>query len=265
MKHAKKILLYGASGTGKTHFSLSYAKEMDIYGPILFIDTERGTDTLGDFNVVTESTLKSPSLELINVIDVKSYEGNQMDFVERIIGALKAGRLPYKTVIIDSITRLNSRNIQQQITDNPDVKRIKKGVPSQLDYRITQADIQRLLDKLEDINVNLLVIAWEYHIPITNEKGEITDYSYCPDLTGKMRIAVPYFFDVVCRLKSITSTVRKGYFAGTARFEAKVRHNEAYNGCKFPADIDNPTIQKIMSYYKDSPRNSVADNSVTTN
>jgi phage nucleotide-binding protein len=248
---AKRILLYGGAGTGKTHFSLSYAKEMEKYGPILFIDTEGGTDTLGNFNEVDASTWNKPSTKEINVIYVRAYGLKMFELTEKIIETITTGSTPYKTVVLDSISELNQTNVMNVIKSTPERKRIAPGIPSQLDYRITQHHIQRLLNMLGSLPTNLQVNAWETPFTKTDDNGNVVETTYSPNLTGKMRTAIPHYYDIVARLVRINSTTCKGYFVGNANFPAKVRHNAESNGVKFPGDIDNPTIQQIMSYFKE--------------
>jgi len=123
------ILIYGESGSGKTTFASTSAQ----LGKVLYIDLENGTKFI-------DKEL-SKNIDIMNISSI-----NDLDdiFVESNI-------TEYKTVVIDSITDLLTRLIEE-------VKGGKENV-SLPDWNIIIGKFERLMRKLRKYEKNVILIA----------------------------------------------------------------------------------------------------------
>ena len=86
-----KILLYGPSGTGKTSLA-STASTVEELSPVLYVDLERGTAPAAKYG----------DLDNMLVVQPATYK----EFADLLVKISEAKDKPFKTVIIDTVDRL---------------------------------------------------------------------------------------------------------------------------------------------------------------
>lgn len=130
------MLVYGRSGTGKTHFGSTFPR------PSLFIDTnERGTETIANE-------------EGIDVVRVTDWEE-----IDELLWALREG-MDYKSVIIDQVTNLQDLGMWEVL------RKQRKGRDetfSQRNWGQLSGMLKQFISDFRDLadQYNLLMIAHE--------------------------------------------------------------------------------------------------------
>lgn len=163
------MMVYGRSGTGKTHFGSTFPR------PILFIDTnERGTETIAQE-------------EEIDVVRVTEW-----DEIDQLYWALlnKETETEYASVVIDQVTNL------QDIGMHEVLRRARKGkdeVFSQRNWGQLSGMLKQFISDFRDLSdhYNLLLIAHERVF----EGGDDEDEAIEPSIGARVMPSVGSFLD----------------------------------------------------------------------
>lgn len=157
--HKIKAVVYGASGSGKTHFGGTAPKP-------IFASSENGLLSIKD---------KRPDF-----VDIRSLQ----DLTDLYM-YLKNQKHDYETVVIDSITEINEI-IKAEIEK-------RTGRPIQkADWAEVGKRIRRILRNFRDLPMHVLFLAQE-----TIEKDDDTIRKIYPSLNGKAAQEIAYYMDVV--------------------------------------------------------------------
>jgi hypothetical protein len=160
------MLVYGRSGTGKTHFGSTFPR------PCLFIDTnERGTETIANE-------------EEIDVVRVTDWEE-----VDELLWALKDG-MEYKSVVIDQVTNLQDLGMYEVL------RKQRKGRDetfSQRNWGQLSGMLKQFITDFRDLadQYNLLMIAHER----IDEPGDEEDEHIEPNIGARVMPSVGTFLD----------------------------------------------------------------------
>ncbi len=223
------MLVYGRSGTGKTHFGSTFPR------PCLFIDTnERGTDTIA-------------MEEQIDVVRITDWAE-----ADELLWELKDG-LNYETVVIDQVTNLQDLGMYEVL------RKQRKGRDetfSQRNWGQLSGMLKQFITDFRDLadQYNLLMIAHER----IDEPGDEEDEHIEPNIGARVMPSVGTFLDGA--VDSIGCTFIKERWETEDREE--VRHVDycmrigphAFYSTKIrrpvsagpiPELIVNPTYQKI--------------------
>lgn len=165
-----KILIYGKEGIGKTWFSLSFPQ-------CYLIDVEGGASR----NHYTDILEKSGGVYM-------GPEHGALDFETVIeqIQALSVEKHPYKTVVIDSITKLFNTAVANE------AERLGDKNAFGADKKAATQYMRRLVAWLTRIDLNVVLIAHQVDVWGLNDKGvrEVTGVG--PDCWAKL----PYELDL---------------------------------------------------------------------
>ena len=224
------MLVYGRSGTGKTHFGSTFPR------PSLFIDTnERGTETIA----------QEESIDVVRVTDWQE--------IDELLWALKDG-MEYESIIIDQVTNL------QDIGMHEVLRKQRKGRDetfSQRNWGQLSGMLKQFISDFRDLSdqYNLLMIA---HERIDEPGDEDAEERIEPNIGARVMPSVGTFLDGA--VDAIGCTFIKERWETEGREE--VRHVDycmrigphAYYSTKIrrpvsagpiPELIVNPTYQKI--------------------
>lgn len=219
-----KILLYGPSGTGKTSLA-STASTVEELSPILYIDLERGT----------APTAKYGDLDNMIIVQPASYK----EFADLLVKIGGAKDKPFKTVIIDTIDRLQELIKVHFTALNPKDS-----------FAMWAATYDRVLDLVNKIAFDLSLNI----ICITHESREVTETERLsligPAFEGKQSFKkLPSIFDLIGRMtwEDVGDNEEENLVVvlnvkSSSSILTKTRFDN------MPPMIGNPTMSKIMKW-----------------
>jgi len=158
-----KILLIGDSGTGKTCFAASLPK------PMLYLDFDGKVDSAAQF---------FKGADWLDQVDVRQLQASlisdPIDEFMKITREIesKAKALPWKTLVIDSVSTYSQAALKHIVRTNPGIKRSPKDNPGLQDYGILKREFQRVIPGILGLPMNIVMIG---HIKIDKDEttGEI--------------------------------------------------------------------------------------------
>jgi hypothetical protein len=166
-----KMLIYGASGTGKSVVSLHFPKPA-------VIDTERGTEHYGEYF----------DFHRIQTVSPKK--------VNKAVDELLKDPAGFKTFVIDSFSNLYDSIIEKQVAK----MRIKSGNPNYeirpLDYKFIKSDVKILITKMLSLDMNIIVTAKSKPLYSTDKDEFMQVIGTTPEGPKDL----PYHFDIVLEL-----------------------------------------------------------------
>lgn len=159
-----KMLIFGAPGVGKTWFSVSFPKPY-------FIDTEAGAD-LKPY----QERLKAAGGAYLG------HEDGSLVFSEVIdqVKALATEKHEYKTLIIDSITKLYQTCIAEE------AEKLGSKDAFGASKKPAIANMRRLINWVQRTDMNVLFVAHEISEWGNDEKGNRAEIGKLPDIWDKV-------------------------------------------------------------------------------
>lgn len=254
-KEAYKYLLYGDTGSGKTHMALSSLK-LEHLRPICMINPELKLGTIEDSINVTSDVkqLFSPDFikhDKINLfMPEESIRSNSVELFTRynsIIELLCNPKCIYNTQIIDSITRLSQISLHYNANAPRSKSKDTPGLADKLDYKKVRKDMMNIMTHIEAFPGTSIVTAWTLipdfnsDIPLDNQ-----DLRWCPDLCGKIKFQIPYWFDVCARMESLGSNYMT-YLQTTNKYIAKIGSSKPIK----TKTLSNATIADLRKLLKE--------------
>lgn len=187
-----KILIFGKPGVGKTWTSLDFPN-------VFYIDTEGGAD------------LEHYTTKLKNAGGV--YLGPEQgslsfDTVMEQIQALATETHPYKTVVIDSITKIFSLEVTRE------GERLGDKNAFGADKKPAIAYMRKLVSWLTRLDMNVILVAHEKPMWGTDAKGERTEIGVTFDCWDKLEYELHLCLNVLKTGESRKARVRKSRLLG---------------------------------------------------
>lgn len=160
-KPGYKILVYGTSGSGKTHFAASFPEP-------LFIDLEGGMLGVSKFKPLRFPKDPSRVVESVDeLIEIGKYLREQLD----------GGKASFKTVVIDSLNELQDL-VMANVLQEFDAKRQYDDQPTQSDYGKANRDVIKIFRSFCRLPCN--VVFTSVIVPPTFEEEMVA-----PSFSGK--------------------------------------------------------------------------------
>lgn len=156
----------------------------------------------------------------------------------------------YRTVIVDSLTEVDTFSMYQLLGIKTDMKFDEEMDTAEwTEYKKNNQMMQLLVRAYRDLAMNVLIVAGTTYV-----QDERKQFHWTPALTGKLKDQVQGFVDIVGFLQTGTpkegdpTVPRRLFIQPVGKFDAKSRiasFKEPY--------IDQPTMSKIMNIFKGRP------------
>lgn len=236
------LMVYGDSGAGKTLLAgtAAYVKELS---PVLFIDVEGGTHTLSHFEDTTDIDI---------VPDPESERTLRWTDIQKIYNDLHAGRHPYKTVVIDSLTEMQKLAMNTNLGSGNKMTIDAIGnLPEFKDWHINTEQMRRLVRAFRDLPMNTVftALADESADPRTAQTDNPRMIK-APSFTKKLKQEIPAFFDMVFYLYS------KARGQQNLRYIQTDKDNSVVAKCRvhgIPMTIENPDMEMLYEMLVRNP------------
>lgn len=165
-----KILVYGQPGVGKTYLAGS-AEDDERMAPVLYGDVEAGVLTLRH---------RGKALDVVRIDSIED--------LRAVYRELQAGRLAYRTFVLDSLTELQKVSLRDIIGT--------KDIATLQDWGKNLDQVRRMIRLFRGLPIHFVCTALEMDIK-DDETGAVW---VRPSLPGKLSAEVSGFFDIVGRL-----------------------------------------------------------------
>lgn len=171
------LMIYGDSGSGKTLLAgtAAFVKELS---PVLFVDVEGGTLTLSHFGEDAD----------IDVVRVEEWR-----HMQKVYDELYAGKHPYKTVVIDSLTEMQKLAMSSVLGSGQTIDAVG-NIPEFKDWNINTEQMRRLVRAFRDLKMNSIFTCLSMEQQDPRRESVVIKK---PALTKKLANEIPAFFDVL--------------------------------------------------------------------
>jgi hypothetical protein len=189
-----KIMIFGKPGVGKTWTSLDFPN-------VYYLDTEGGAD----LSHYTDKLKKSGGVYF-------GPEQGSLDF-DTVIGqiqALATEQHPYKTVVIDSISKLFALSIAQE------AERLGDKNAFGADKKPAIAYMRKLVSWLTRLDMNVIIIAHEKPLWGIDSKGERSEIGVTFDAWDKLEYELHLCLNIFKQGKDHKARVTKTRLTGFA-------------------------------------------------
>ena len=255
-----KLFVYGNYGVGKTLLAGSAALVPQMQD-VLMIDAEAGDLTIHSDSNIGEAEFHS-KIDRIRVTTFKEFsrvqeflklhcmyrdQGNMTKLKElesKLRSDYDADAPPrvYKTVIIDSLTELETFSMYQLlgITDKTALDE-ETAQAEWSEFKRNNTQILRAVRAFRDLPMNLIITGAAAYVQNDSKK-----FIYQPALTGKLAKQVQGFMDIVGFLHMVSDgqggDVRKMFVQPGSQYDAKCRFSQ-YKEKAF----ENPSVKSILA------------------
>jgi phage nucleotide-binding protein len=211
------ILLYGQSGSGKTTLA-STAQDSPHGRDVLFIDVEGGTRSISDR------------------ADIAVYKPMRWEDLKEVYQALNAGGHTFKTVVVDSLSDVQTLALKSVVGD--------VGTPDQRSWGATNEKLIGFVRALKNLAYSQQVNS-VFTALVREEKDENGVLVSRPAMTPGSALNVCAAVDNVGYLTKNDKGERILHLEGTKHFIAKTR--EPMTNRKLPAKFANPTLVDVLA------------------
>ncbi len=229
-----KILLMGDAGVGKTIFACSFpgkTRVLDFDGKIdsaaLFYKGKPQIDNI-DVEQFTSGIELNPIQQMEKVIR------------DELIPAQREGKMPFDTLVLDSITTFSAAALAHIVKTNPGIKRTASAQgmqPGLQDYGILSREFQRLIQGLLALPCNVIMLAH-----IATEKDEATGQLLRHTMMdGSFAKKLPIYFKEVWR-----AYVKDGKRWAQTQSDGQYNCRSQIPGLPNPVALDYAEIAKFI-------------------
>ena len=201
----RKIMAYGASGTGKTVFACSFPGRKYVF------DFDSKLSSAASYYANDKARLEEIDYDTYTDLQAVPRFETKLRELEKLA---EAKTFPFDIVILDSFTTFVDAMMRHIIKTNPTVARTRSvttDIPSMLDYRIQNIHVKSLITRLLSLPCTFILLAH-----IKTEKDELTGrIQNLPNAPGGLAVHLPVVFEEVYRTFVETKGTERIYKAQT--------------------------------------------------
>jgi hypothetical protein len=241
-----KLMIYGEPGVGKTSFAAS-AEDHPLLKNVLIADVEGG--------LLSVRKRKLPSVR-IGKNDDGSNNGRVLEDLEELAWNLiqkKPGYEKFNTVVIDSVTEIQAKDLENIVADNikrfPNKESNKNRTVDQIfqeDYGLNTTRMRRVFRLFRDSPLNVICTALVSEKKNSPPRGqEARTLEVRPFLTEKSADSIMGYMDHVWYMhkddndKRTILTQRKGVYQAKTRIDSDKE--------VIPAIVTNPNLPDLYN------------------
>ena len=204
----KSFAFYGKSGSGKTTLACTFPK------PVLLIDVnDEGTDSVSD----------------LPDVDLEVWDITEFDEIEDVYWWLKANAKKFKTVIIDTVTMLQTKLVEEVAGAEKLQKKNKVagdwGTMTKQDWGRVAAKMKIWITRFRNLPMNVIFIAQERTFNITDDEDDIglldpeVGPALSPSVKSHLNAAVTMIANTYVRRTEKREKDAKGRLKTTKKYE----------------------------------------------
>ena len=233
-------LIYGQSGSGKTHLAATYCW-MHPDEPVLLIDCDQGTETLE----AKEFIQTTPNLYVVGLEAFKDlnqlYElcaKNTIESWQKAVKGLDALKKPVKCVIFDTWTEMQWLFLQELRKRNG---RLGNGLDFRQNIEIQHWQQMTDLNHKSVMAFKDLPMEFIFNAQQGTNKDDLTGQVFKgPAIHGKLVSEMPGWFNTVIYTYNTPSGGWKATTQTKLGWPAKIRGRQG-------KDLENPTLEALLS------------------
>lgn len=242
-----KVLVYGKPGVGKTTFAAS-AQDHPELRDVLVINVEGGLLSVSDKNLLVADVGRN---------DDASTNGKTMQDVEDVawnIFTRKPGYEKIKTVVVDSLTELQARDLEDLVAKGRERKPKKPDGTLrtadeifQEDYGQDTARMRRIFRMLRDAPINLVCTALTKSVmPANVARGQTAEpIEVLPNLTNKVGESLMGYMDFVWFFYKDADGNRAILTQTKGVYQAKTRYDKFQQA--IGTNVKNPNLPDLYN------------------
>lgn len=183
-----KVLVYGDSGSGKTVFASSFPT------PIKYLDFDHKISSAAQFYKNDPERLKDIQVHqfanLPNGERMRSFE-KEFKAIQDLVN--KKQPLPFKTLVIDSLTTFTNYMLQHYFVAQPGIKRAHPDINAMQDYQLLDKHLSQIIAGILSLDCNVVMIG---HLGLDKDEstGQVLRQALMP---GKFATKLPIWFEEV--------------------------------------------------------------------
>lgn len=185
-----KLLVYGDSGTGKTVLAASFAEQ----GPVEYWDFDHKISSAANFYHNKPEILKNIDVYQFAHLPKETRMSEWQKRAHQIDTLVRAKQpLPFKTLVLDSLTTFTQYMLENYITNNKSIKRPLEGINAMQDYQLLDKHLTQIISSLLALDCNVVMLGH-----LQTEKDEVSGLvSRRPLMAGKFADKLPIYFEEV--------------------------------------------------------------------
>lgn len=183
-----KLLVYGDSGSGKSCLSGSFEL------PIKYWDFDHKASSIVQFYKKEPERLKQIEITqfapLPNGDRIRKFEA-EVRAIQALVSAKQP--LPFKTLVLDSLTTFTAYMLQHYFVAQPGIKRAHPDINAMQDYQLLDKHLSQLISGILSLDCNVVMIG---HLGMDKDEttGAIVRQPLMP---GKFASKLPIWFEEV--------------------------------------------------------------------
>jgi len=233
------ILVYGVTGSGKTHLA-GTAADCEATSPVLLVDFEAGTLTIRG--------------KAVDIVRPRSWAD-----VQEVYDMLASGKSGYRCVVLDTLTEMQrALSLASIVGSGASAEDLEATpVPTRQDWLRTGDQMRKVIRAFRNLAYQDDPEARMHVLMLAHERSDERLGVVCPQLSGQLGVEAGAFVDVLARLTTFEETDDEGntrlrrylLLSEHVSEETKMRYLAKARGVQARGIFD-PDMSKILSLWE---------------